>query len=115
MPNLQTLEIPSSLPTWQAREALRLRQALETETTEKFGALFWSSVDRPVPLHVFRDAYVATPYGQKNAVDRHTRAAIDAYRKTHTSFSDEEIAEIRANFEPGTVVVDVISGRRIKA
>jgi hypothetical protein len=44
--------------------------------------------------------------------------AIEAYRKARENMTDEqrreEDFELRANFEPGTVIVDVITGKKRK-
>lgn len=114
MPTLIKFEIPSTLRAWQIQEVERRRAQLETETYEKEGALFWSSVDRPVPMDVFRDAYVATPAWQEKARDAYTLEVVSAYRarRAEHGYSAEERAEIRANFEPGTTVVDVFTGAR---
>jgi len=44
-----------------------------------------------------------------------TLAFIEMYREMQKNapVSDEHMSELRANFEPGTVVVDVITGRKV--
>ena len=49
------------------------------------------------------------------ARDAHLEKVFADYSQNQSSTpSAEELFELRANFEPGTVVVDVISGRRTK-
>lgn len=100
----------------RAEEAKRLQAQLKTETYEKDGALFWSSVDRPVPMDVFKDARVEAPAGQKAAVEAHTSAFLAEYRKNMADHqhSAEELCEMRAAFGPGATVVNVITGKETK-
>jgi len=105
---------------WRAEEKKRLQESLKTDTYVVDGILCWTSCrhqeDRPVPMHVFKDADVEPPAGQKEACDAHTTKALAAYRKAMENHvpSDEEMFEMRAAFGAGTEVVNVITGRRTK-
>lgn len=95
-------------------------KALQTESRIEDGVLRWNSNDR-VP---FDDAIrLAISLGMP--VDRIKSAAVrDAenakfiaeYKAAQAGIkaSAEELAEMRANFEPGTVLVNVLTGRRTK-
>ena len=99
---------------WREREKKRLRASLETATYEKDGALYWTNVDRPVPMHVFRDAEIEAPAAQAEMLIQHTAAFLADYReamKNHVP-SGEEIYEMRAAFGEGETVMNVITGQR---
>lgn len=101
---------------WREREKQQARKQLETETYEKDAALWWSSVDRPVPLHVFKAAEIEPPPAQGSVIAAHTERVLSEYReamKDHVH-SPEELAEMRANFGPGATVVNVITGKKTK-
>jgi len=105
---------------WRAEEKARLQKSLKDDTYLMNGVLCWTSCrsqeDRPVPMHVFKDAGVEPPPGQKAACEAHTSASIAAYRKAMENYvpSDEEMFEMRAAFGPGTTVVNVITGKETK-
>ena len=100
---------------WRERERERLQKHIAEDTYEKDGALFWSSVDRPVPVHTFRDAGLDAPAAQAEVCSAHAAVAIAQYveRRERHGYGEEERAEIRAEFgdEP---VVDILTGRRIQ-
>lgn len=101
---------------WQVRERDELREKLKTETATKNDALYWVSVDRPVPMSCFKDADVTPPAGQQKAYDDYNDAFISDYKrkmKNHRH-SDEEMFEMRAAFGPGATVVNVITGKKTR-
>lgn len=97
-----------------------------THTAEVYrdrnGVYRWASNDAVPP------GDCTVPYGihklpgfsavrQQQARNAETKALIAAYRKAQRKAgppSGERLAEMRAAFGPGAVVVDVISGRRIQ-
>jgi hypothetical protein len=101
---------------WKAQELDRAKRLIEAETYEKDGALYWRSVDRPVPVDCFETAGLPIPPRQTEACSEHARAFIEAYRKSMENHvhSEEEMFEMRAAFGEGAEVVNVITGKRIK-
>lgn len=107
------LAIPDGLPIWKAREIEDRRNSVATGSYVKDGALFWQSNDRPVPMSVFKEGLMEAPAAQAETCEAHTQAFLAEYRRNPPQPTGEEIAEMRANFEPGATVVNVITGRRI--
>jgi hypothetical protein len=101
---------------WQEREQRELQAKLKTETFSKDGALYWSSVSRPVPMDVFKDAGVTPPAAQKKAVDDYNDAFIADYKRRMANHvhSDEELFEMRAAFGPGETVVNIFTGKKTR-
>ena len=112
---LNELTIPSDIPMiWQDR-AERLRVELVKETwADDLGALHWCSNDAPVPLDVFRDAFVEPPTSQKAVRDQHTTEFLAEYRRQNADrpLSGEDRFEMLAAFGPGETVVDLITGQK---
>ena len=50
----------------------------------------------------------------EKARQRENRKFLEDYRKNYCGPTEEELAEMRANFEPGTTVVNVITGTTIQ-
>jgi len=105
---------------WREEEKKGLQAKLKTDTYTVNGVLCWTSCrhqeDRPVPMHVFADADVEPPPGQKAACEAHTSAFLAAYRKAMENHvpSEEEMFEMRGAFGPGATVVNVVTGKEIK-
>lgn len=85
------------------------------------GVVRWSSNDQVPPRDLLSDWFEAgciskgTLRASMEARDADLTAFVAEYKRCQPSRpSDEEMYELRANFEPGTEVVDVISGRRIR-
>jgi hypothetical protein len=108
------LAIPDGLPIWRTREVQERRDSVATKSYTKDGVLYWQSNDRPVPMSVFKEGLMEAPAAQAQACEANTQAFLAEYRRNPPQPSGEEIAEMRANFEPGATVVNVITGRRIK-
>ena len=89
---------------------------------DKDGAAYWLSSIRYLPEDVaqmlrcttFEFDFDATT----RARDRQTAESLEKYRRRmeeyYNSLGNEEMAEMRAAFGEGSVVVDVITGKRIR-
>jgi len=111
---LHRLRIPDTTLIWQAVEIGERCERIKLAFYEKDGALFWKSNDRPVPMHVFKEAYLEAPEAQKAADDAHTEAFLAEYRKQDHTPDAEQLAEMRAAFGPGETVVNIVTGQRTK-
>lgn len=96
----------------------RLRNDLETRTYKVGTVLHWSSNDAVVPPHVFDDAGVDVPPGQREAREREVERSIRAYREARRNRTAEQRAEeafeMRAAFGPGETVVDLLTGEEFR-
>jgi hypothetical protein len=92
---------------------LMLREKITNEARlEDGGELVWVSNDRPVPLDAFRDAFMSPPANQATAIDKSNAAFFKKYRESQSDkMSEEDLFEARANHAPGTVLVNVVTGR----
>lgn len=114
---LKLLPIPADLPKWQSVADIEAkRESLASRTYEREGVLYWASNDRPVPPHVFTEAFAEAPENQGAADRSHTKAFLAEYRKSRANrvLSDEERFEMRAAFGAGAEVVDVVTGQKFK-
>lgn len=103
----------ATLKPWEQERVARYRSDLKTGTYEKADALFWTGVDRPVPMDVFKDAFVPVPSGQQAARTAHNDAFLAEYRKRANEQFERRL-EMQAAFGPGEAVVDVITGQRFR-
>lgn len=101
-------------------------QTTQTFTRTQFGSTFtaeayttdglvwrWTSNDAVVPLDAAADYGIPVDQAaQRVARDAEIQAFVAAYRANPPQPSAEQLAEMRAAFGPGAVVVDVISGQR---
>lgn len=114
--DLTLLPLPTFRWPFEATKVERSRLRLANDTVVRDGIIHWKSNDAVVPGDVFKDAYVAVPDGQEEARKREDQAFAAKYRKLRANHqpSGEELAEMRAEFGEGAVVVDVITGRRTR-
>ena len=85
-----------------------------------YGVAFWASNNHAVPADIaYMGKYGGLPIDlemTKELEEKQAEQAITEYRermKDHI-YTEEELWDMRAAFGEGTVVVDVITGRRIK-
>jgi hypothetical protein len=80
--------------------------------------LLWDSNDRPVPMHVFKDAYAEPLYPaiQAAAEAKSLDEFLTLWRSTQDTAEDqaEREFELRAAFGPGQVIINVITGRKTR-
>ena len=105
-------EIPPDAPAWRVREAGRLREWLRDDTEETDGILRWKSNGRVVPATAYRDAYCTPPEGSAQVEQSEASAFLEAYRSMQQQYDEEQLAEMRSAFGAGSVVVNVITGKR---
>lgn len=116
------LPVPPSLTGWRLKEIERTRTSLQDETRfyVTSGVMHWRANDAVIPPHVFADAMVAPPAGQKAAYDREIAVVTARYRAQEASYrpTAEEKAELdfelRAAFGPGAEVINVLTGKRTR-
>lgn len=116
--DIYTLDpIPETAKPWHLTDAARLRLAFANDTMVKEpGVLRWKSNGRCVPPWSFKEAFCTPCQAHVDAYDAETQAFLAEYRESRKNYvpSGEELGEMRANFEPGAVVVDVITGQKFK-
>ena len=82
------------------------------------GGAYWRSSGHYLPSDCVEKLFYTDFEFDPDATDIGRRAEtsrfINEYRKNYTGPSDEELAEMRAEFGRGQTVVDVITGKRIK-
>ena len=84
------------------------------------GVVRWTSNNRVMPKDcreilshtAYRDLF--SEEASRAAEDAETAAFLESYRKNYTRPSEEEKAEMRAAFGPGSTVCDIITGERIR-
>jgi hypothetical protein len=103
--------------TYREEEAARLREKIETDAAiDDTGLLRWS-MGNAVPAGTWKDAYGRPmPAALQKRYDEHTSAVIAKYVKSQKGreVSAEERFEMRAAFGPGTEVVNVFTGRKVR-
>lgn len=105
---------------WMEKERLRSISWMTdpAHSYEKGGVLYWVSNNAVVPPHVFREAGLICPAIQEKARDEELGRIIRDYREAEKNaprnpeLEAERRSEMRSNFGPGRVIVDIISGRR---
>jgi hypothetical protein len=106
------------MTTFRENLVTRTRNSIALETYEHDGALFWKSNDRPVPMHVFKEAQLDAPATQRDCCEASDREFIEAYKASQRQRSPEAIAEqrreARAAMGPGVTMVNVITGERFR-
>lgn len=87
---------------------------------DEYGVAFWASNNRAVPEDIaYMGKYGGLPIDlemTKELEDRQTEKSLAEYRermKNHV-YTAEELGEMRNAFGEGAVVVDVITGRKIR-
>jgi hypothetical protein len=105
--------LPADVSTFHQDRVARLRNSLQNEThVGAAGELIWNSNNAPVPMDCFRDAFATAPAAQEAAVSANLRAFVAEYRKNDRPMSQEQMCEARAAHGAGTVLVNIITGRR---
>lgn len=101
---------------WQRKEQEQSREHIKNDSYEVDGVLYWKCNDAVIPYWVFDDAGLECTAKQRKAHDIETEKEIRAYREAQKNqeVSAEHLHELKANFAPGTVVVDVFTGRKIQ-
>lgn len=87
---------------------------------DEYGIAFWASNNRAVPEDIaYMGKYGGLPIDlkmTKELEDRQAEKSLEEYRermKNHV-YTEEELFEMRAAFGAGTVIVDAITGRKIR-
>lgn len=121
IPAIVPLQLPDPLtvPGRQhtVDDAVRLRERLVDPahvTADANGVIRWNRNKAIVPTFVYQDAYCYCPQVQQEAYDKDSQAFLAGYRAADPKPDAEQIAEMTAEFGPGTTVVNIISGRRTK-
>ena len=85
--------------------------------TDENGAAYWKSNGAYLPWHCVEilqfTNFKFDPYATQEAEMKQTIESLEKYRRNHREISDEERAEIRANFGNESVV-DIITGEVIQ-
>jgi len=102
--------------SYREEQAARLRAdiASDEKAYTVDGVRFWKSNDAVIPTFVYKDAGVTPSAAQVAAYEADRDAFLDEYRKNPPPVTDEQRAEMRAAFGPGTEVVNVITGRKTR-
>lgn len=95
-----------------------VEKASTDATVDENGVIRWNSNGRCIPDDFCEKLeYAGFKFSReatREARDEETRKFIEEYRKNQSEPTEDELAEMRATFGPGAVVVDVISGREIQ-
>ena len=117
-PALTLLPIPTRGGNLTRERAERLRAEMVDPahvSTDAKGVIRWRTNNAIVPPCVFQDdAFAVCPPAQEKAYNEHLDAFFKAYRKADPRPDGEQIAEMRANFPPGSTVVNIFTGRRTR-
>lgn len=101
-------------------EAERLSENFEHEVYIQDGVVRWKSNDTVPPKDVLEFwQFVGKQFDAEKSLqmsDKETQEFLDTYKKRmdNHKYSEEELAEMRAAFGIGTVVVDVVTKQKIK-
>lgn len=109
------------LPHPFRRDAERLAAQFDTDTYKDSNyVLRWKSNDRVPPQEVLDFwKFIGKRFNMSKSVaarEREDKQSIEQYKKRMENYkhSDEELSEMRAVYGKGTVIVDVITGKKIK-
>lgn len=94
----------------------KVKKANEQALVNSDGAIYWKSNGR----YLMDDYCEALEYANYNFSREATRIAreeqvkqeLEEYRQNHSQYTLEEQNELDSNFPEGTIVVDIISGRK---
>ena len=106
---------------WKNHAEKEVKEAVEQAdreaTVEPDGAIRWIRSGNYIPDDYCEKleyaGYKFDRQATKRARDAQTEKSLERYRKSHRGFTAEEIAEARAAFGPGTVVVNVLTGEEV--
>lgn len=117
-PALTLLPIPTRGGNITRERAERLRQEFVDPTkvsVDAEGVIRWRTNNRIISPALYRDdAYAVCPPAQEAAYNAELDAFLTAYRKADPKPDGEQLSEMRANFPPGSTVVNIITGRRTR-
>ena len=95
-----------------------LKKMLATSSKIKRGVIRWTTNNRITPNDVaeyaFELGYKVNLETHRKALKRETKRLLDEYRSQPHPIDPEEMYEMRAAFGPGTTVVNILTGERIK-
>jgi len=107
-----------TLLSWQRKEISKKIDQFETDASVVDGVVRWNSNNRVPPLeflelwnHLGKDFDFEK---SKKVSDVETDAFLAEYRRNYRGPSAEEMVEMRANFEPGTTMINAITGTTFK-
>ncbi len=116
------MEISGNLGDFWKNNAQRevraaVTKADEEATVESDGAIKWNSNGRYL-MDDFCEKleYAGYPFDRAATAvkrDKQNEESLAEYRRNYRGFTAEEMAEARATFGPGTVVVNVITGEEV--
>ena len=114
LPLPEPSKVPGGICTIRDAERTRANLVDPSRVEIRNGVRYWRSNDRPVPVHVYKEAYIECPPEQIRAYEEDTAKSLAEYRKAMENYepSEEELFEMRAAFGPGTTVVNVITGKK---
>ncbi len=103
---------------YREEEATKLREHIEADAkVDDTGLLRWS-MGNAVPAGTWEDAYgEPMPAALLKRYEENTAESIAKYIKSQRpprEMTDEERSEMRAAFGPGTEVVNVLTGRKVR-
>lgn len=117
-PALKLLPIPTRGGSYTREQAERLRKEFVDPTkvsTDTDGVIRWRTNNAIISPALFRDdAFVVCPPAQVAAYEKDAQEFLAAYRRADPKPDAEQMAEMRAEFGPGKVVVNMITGRRTR-
>lgn len=104
---------------WERQEALRLLRSFDEDAVvDQAGVVRWKTNGQVPPREVLEFwAYAQKPFDLEaslRALEEDVERFIQEYRRRWRPPGPEALAELRAAFGPGAVVVDVLAGRRFK-
>lgn len=106
---------------WKNHAEKEVKEAVEQADREAMmdpdGAIYWIRSGNYIPDDYCEKlefaSYKFDRQATKRARDAQSEKFLENYRKNHRGFTAEEIAEARAAFGPGTVVVNVATGEEV--
>jgi len=93
-----------------------VKEANEKAIVEEDGAIRWKTGSYLMDDFCEKLEYAGYAFSRsatREARDRQVSEELKAYRSQKRGYSSEEIAEMRAAFGSGQVIVDIITGERI--
>lgn len=87
----------------------------ERVSTDENGVIRWRTNNAIISPALYRDdAFAVCPPAQEAAYNKELDAFLTAYRKADPKPDAEQMAEMRAEFGPGSTVVNIFTGRRTR-
>ena len=116
-------EISGALGEWWQKDAVRgvvklVKEADEGAIVEEDGAIRWVSSGNYLPDDCCEQleyaGYAFNREATKKKRDAQTAAFVEQYRKNPPKLSEEDLFEMRSAFGECAVVVDVITGKKVR-